>query len=170
RRRWINSTIHNLLELLLVRDLCGTFCCSMHFLVLMDLLGNVILPSSVVFCYYLIVARCFGEPVALPLLLMALTFVLQGAMILVTTQRIGYIYWMLIYILAIPVWNLLMPLYAFWRFDDFSWGRTRPSDPALSKAAFITDDERLALEPIPLKRWRDWVRGNPAGLPPQPQS
>lgn len=26
RRRWINSTIHNLMELLLVRNLCGTFC------------------------------------------------------------------------------------------------------------------------------------------------
>ncbi|KAJ3120147.1 Chitin synthase, class 3 [Nowakowskiella sp. JEL0407] len=30
RRRWINSTIHNLLELLLVKDLCGSFCCSMQ--------------------------------------------------------------------------------------------------------------------------------------------
>lgn len=30
RRRWINSTIHNLLELVLVRDLCGTFCFSMQ--------------------------------------------------------------------------------------------------------------------------------------------
>eukprot|EP00842_Homolaphlyctis_polyrhiza_P006899 jgi/Hompol1/799/HPOL_002575-RA len=30
RRRWINSTIHNQLELLLVRDLCGTFCISMQ--------------------------------------------------------------------------------------------------------------------------------------------
>ena len=30
RRRWINSTVHNLLELLLVRDLCGIFCFSMQ--------------------------------------------------------------------------------------------------------------------------------------------
>jgi len=28
RRRWINSTVHNLMELVLVRDLCGTFCFS----------------------------------------------------------------------------------------------------------------------------------------------
>ena len=26
RRRWINSTVHNLFELVLVKDLCGTFC------------------------------------------------------------------------------------------------------------------------------------------------
>ena len=25
RRRWINSTVHNLFELVLVKDLCGTF-------------------------------------------------------------------------------------------------------------------------------------------------
>ncbi len=35
RRRWINSTIHNLMELVLVRDLCGTFCFSMQFVVFM---------------------------------------------------------------------------------------------------------------------------------------
>ncbi|KAJ2703145.1 ATP-dependent RNA helicase [Coemansia sp. IMI 209128] len=160
RRRWINSTIHNLLELILVRDLCGTFCCSMQFLVLMDLLGNVVLPSSVIFFYYLIVAECIGSPVGLPLLLMALTFVLQGVMILLTTQRVAYIYWMVIYILAIPVWNFVMPVYAFWRFDDFSWGKTRGVGPEDSSANFITDDERQALEPIPLMRWKDWMRDN----------
>ncbi|KAJ2883084.1 ATP-dependent RNA helicase [Coemansia asiatica] len=160
RRRWINSTIHNLLELILVRDLCGTFCCSMQFLVLMDLLGNVVLPASVIFSVYLIFAEFLGYPVALPLLLMALAFALQGAMILVTTQRVSYIYWMLIYILAIPLWNFVMPIYAFWRFDDFSWGKTRMLGPEVNKADFITDDERLALEPIPLMRWKDWIRDN----------
>ncbi|KAJ1812549.1 ATP-dependent RNA helicase, partial [Coemansia sp. RSA 2598] len=160
RRRWINSTIHNLLELILVRDLCGTFCCSMQFLVLMDLLGNVVLPASVIFSVYLILAEFLGYPVALPLLLMALAFALQGVMILVTTQRVSYIYWMLIYILAIPLWNFVMPIYAFWRFDDFSWGKTRMLGPEVDKADFITDDERLALEPIPLMRWKDWIRDN----------
>lgn len=29
RRRWINSTIHNLMELVFVNSLCGTFCFSM---------------------------------------------------------------------------------------------------------------------------------------------
>lgn len=30
RRRWINSTVHNLMELVLVNNLCGTFCFSMQ--------------------------------------------------------------------------------------------------------------------------------------------
>lgn len=43
RRRWINSTIHNLMELVRVQDLCGTFCFSMQFVVFMDLVGTVVL-------------------------------------------------------------------------------------------------------------------------------
>lgn len=31
RRRWINSTVHNLFELFVVPDLCGVFCFSMRF-------------------------------------------------------------------------------------------------------------------------------------------
>lgn len=31
RRRWINSTVHNLMELVLVSDLCGIACLSMQF-------------------------------------------------------------------------------------------------------------------------------------------
>jgi chitin synthase len=30
-----------------------------------------------------------------------------------------------IYILAIPAFLFLLPLYSFWRMDDFSWGATR---------------------------------------------
>lgn len=37
RRRWINSTIHNLMELVLLPNLCGIFCCSMQFVVLVYL-------------------------------------------------------------------------------------------------------------------------------------
>eukprot|EP00835_Amoeboradix_gromovi_P006608 NODE_813_length_3989_cov_0.548329.p1 type:complete len:861 gc:universal NODE_813_length_3989_cov_0.548329:517-3099(+) len=49
RRRWINSTVHNLFELLLVQELCGTFCFSMQFVVLMELLGTLSLPAAIVF-------------------------------------------------------------------------------------------------------------------------
>ena len=33
RRRWINSTIHNLFELLKLKELCGVFCFSVRFVV-----------------------------------------------------------------------------------------------------------------------------------------
>lgn len=52
RRRWINSTIHNLMELVLVRDLCGTFCFSMQFVVGVDLVGTLVLPAAIAFTFY----------------------------------------------------------------------------------------------------------------------
>jgi len=47
RRRWINSTIHNLLELVLVTDLCGIAFLSMQFVVLLELVGTVVLPAAI---------------------------------------------------------------------------------------------------------------------------
>lgn len=52
RRRWINSTIHNLMELVLVRDLCGTFCFSMQFVVFIELVGTLVLPAAIAFTFY----------------------------------------------------------------------------------------------------------------------
>jgi chitin synthase len=52
RRRWINSTIHNLMELVMVRDLCGTFCFSMQFIVFIELIGTLVLPAAIAFTFY----------------------------------------------------------------------------------------------------------------------
>jgi chitin synthase len=52
RRRWINSTIHNLMELVLVKDLCGTFCFSMQFIVFIELIGTLVLPAAIAFTFY----------------------------------------------------------------------------------------------------------------------
>jgi chitin synthase len=52
RRRWINSTVHNLMELVLVRDLCGTFCFSMQFVVFVELIGTLVLPAAIAFTFY----------------------------------------------------------------------------------------------------------------------
>lgn len=45
RRRWINSTVHNLCELVFLGDLCGICCFSMRFVVFIDLIGTVVSPS-----------------------------------------------------------------------------------------------------------------------------
>lgn len=49
RRRWINSTVHNLCELVFLSDLCGFCCFSMRFVVFIDLVGTVVLPATVVY-------------------------------------------------------------------------------------------------------------------------
>lgn len=50
---------------------------------------------------------------------------LPAILILITTRKVVYIFWMFIYLAALPVWNFILPVYAFWHFDDFSWGETR---------------------------------------------
>jgi hypothetical protein len=49
RRRWINSTIHNLAELVFLDQLCGFCCFSMRFVVFIDLLSTVIAPVTVAY-------------------------------------------------------------------------------------------------------------------------
>ena len=49
RRRWINSTIHNLMELVLIPQLCGKFCFSMNFVIFLELVGTVTLPAAITF-------------------------------------------------------------------------------------------------------------------------
>ncbi|ORX96212.1 hypothetical protein K493DRAFT_217906 [Basidiobolus meristosporus CBS 931.73] len=126
RRRWINSTVHNLLELVLIRDLCGTFCFSMQFVIFMELLGTTVLPAAICFTIYLIVISLVVSPVPIiPLTLLAVILGLPAILIVMTTRKLVYIGWMIIYLVSLPVWNLILPVYAFWHFDDFSWGQTR---------------------------------------------
>ena len=126
RRRWINSTIHNLMELVLVRNLCGTFCFSMQFVVFMDLVGTVVLPIAITLTYALAVGMAINSPntfeEAIPLMLLAAVL---GLPAILTTWKVVYVFWMLVYLFALPIWNFILPVYAFWHFDDFSWGETR---------------------------------------------
>ncbi|KAJ3853954.1 glycosyltransferase family 2 protein [Lentinula lateritia] len=127
RRRWINSTVHNLAELILVRDLCGTFCFSMQFIVGMDLAGTLVLPAAISFTLYLIIESIVpNHPnTTIPLILLAIILGLPGLLIVVTSRKVAYVGWMVVYLLTLPLWNGLLPAYAFWHFDDFSWGQTR---------------------------------------------
>lgn len=126
RRRWINSTIHNLLELVLVRNLCGVFCFSMQFVVAIELVGTVTLPAAFAFTIYMLIMCVYQSPPPLiPLALLIIIIGAPGILILVTAHKWMYAVWMIIYLMSLPVWNFVLPLYAFWHFDDFTWGTTR---------------------------------------------
>jgi hypothetical protein len=49
RRRWINSTIHNLAELVFLDRLCGFCCFSMRFIVFIDLFSTITQPVTVAY-------------------------------------------------------------------------------------------------------------------------
>ncbi|KAJ6593722.1 glycosyltransferase family 2 protein [Mycena capillaripes] len=161
RRRWINSTIHNLMELVLVRNLCGTFCFSMQFVVFMDLLGTVVLPVAIALTYILIVGTALAPPKsfeeAIPVILLVAVLGLPAILILFTTGKIVYVFWMMIYIMALPVWNFLLPVYAFWHFDDFSWGETRKVEGEGKDKGHGEGGGTVGVA-VPLRRWEDWER------------
>lgn len=125
RRRWINSTIHNLMELLFVSDLCGTFCFSMQFVVFMELVGTLALPAAISFTMYLIILAILGQPAVVSLILLALILGLPAILIVMTSRKVVYVFWMIIYLFSLPIWNFVLPSYAYWHFDDFTWGETR---------------------------------------------
>lgn len=128
RRRWINSTIHNLFELVQVNNLCGAFCCSMRFVVVMELFGTLVLPAAVVFTFVLVTVAIMGKPAWVPLIMLVAIFGLPAVLILFTTMEIQYVFWCIVYVCSVPIWNFVLPVYAFWHFDDFTWGDTRKVD------------------------------------------
>ncbi|ELA41774.1 uncharacterized protein VICG_01126 [Vittaforma corneae ATCC 50505] len=125
RRRWINSTIHNMFELVCVDKLCGTFCFSMQFAIGFELFGTLTLPAAIVFTGVLLVSAFITEPAWIPLIMLVALLGLPAVLIMLTTFEIQYWFWLIIYIFALPIWNFFLPVYAFWRFDDISWGDTR---------------------------------------------
>ncbi|KZS93523.1 glycosyltransferase family 2 protein [Sistotremastrum niveocremeum HHB9708] len=159
RRRWINSTVHNLTELLFVRDLCGTFCFSMQFVVFMELAGTLVLPAAISFTIYLIIISIIPHHTntTIPLILLGIILGLPGLLIVVTSRKIAYIGWMLVYLLSLPIWNFVLPAYAFWHFDDFSWGQTRKVQG--DKGGDHGDkDGEFDSSHIVMKRWAEFER------------
>lgn len=57
RRRWINSTVHNLCELIFLPELCGFCLFSMRFFVFIDLLGTLVRIFFVVFDIFSLASR-----------------------------------------------------------------------------------------------------------------
>ncbi|KAF1923295.1 glycosyltransferase family 2 protein [Didymella exigua CBS 183.55] len=162
RRRWINSTIHNLAELVFISDLCGFCCFSMRFVVFIDLFGTLALPSICAYLVYLIytVASGTGQFPMISIIMLAGVYGLQ-ALIFIIKRQWQHIGWMLIYLLAFPVFNLALPLYSFWKQDDFSWGNTRVViGEKGQKKAVLTEDEGFDPKSIPMMRWDEYAERN----------
>ena len=163
RRRWINSTIHNLFELVFLKDLCGFCCFSMRFVVFIDLFGTIVLPATCAYLGYLIytvASRKGGQFPLFSLVILAAVYGLQ-AVIFIIKRQWQHIGWMIIYIIAFPIYSFVLPIYSFWKQDDFSWGNTRVViGEKGSKQVVAVQDETFDPRSIPLQKWDDYAWAN----------
>lgn len=65
---------------------------------------------------------------------------------------------MMIYLFSLPVWNFVLPVYAFWKFDDFSWGDTRKTAGETTKKAGLEYEGEFDSSKITMKRWAEFER------------
>ena len=57
--------------------------------------------------------------------------------------------------MAIPLFGFYIPIYAFWHFDDFSWGNTRMAIESKAEQAKI-EEEYFDPDTVPLVKWADY--------------
>lgn len=152
RRRWINSAIHNLAELLLLPNLCGFCCFSMRFMVSFDLFGSLVMPASVIYLAYLLYQSMASQHSAsiISLMLMCLVYSMQS-IIFLGRREWEYAGWMIIHILALPITGFVIPVYACWHFDDFTW------DGMDSEAESLDCKVVKAVGRITLTHYREYV-------------
>jgi chitin synthase len=74
----------------------------------MELLGTVVLPVAICLTYSLIINYIISPPNnfadAIPLILLFAVLGLPAILILITTGKIIYMLWLMIYIAALPIW------------------------------------------------------------------
>ncbi|KAF5097268.1 hypothetical protein DV451_003900 [Geotrichum candidum] len=157
RRRWINSTVHNLFELIPLSQLCGFCCFSMRFIVMLDLLSTIVQPVTLgylVYLFYLIGSSPDNIPVT-SIILLAAVYGLQ-ALIFLVRRKWEMIGWMIFYIIGLPIFSLAVPLYSFWHMDDFSWGNTRVVVGEKGNKIVVTTEGKFDPSEIPLQRWAEY--------------
>ena len=162
RRRWINSTIHNLAELVWLKDLCGFCCFSMRFVVFIDLFGTIILPATCGYLGYLIyrVATHSGQFPLISIIIIGVVYGLQ-ALIFILKRQWQHVGWMIIYLFAFPIYSFVLPIYSFWNQDNFTWGSTRiVIGEKGNKQIVALEDEGFNPRSIPLQRWDDYAAAN----------
>lgn len=126
RRRWINSTIHNQFELMSIPTLKGIACFSIKTVILIDLITVFLLPMSLFYLGYLLYT-IFTFNTIFPIILIVSLSIMLGAQVLIIVfkQDWKYMIWFFIYLLSIPIWFIIVPIYAILKMDDVSWGSTR---------------------------------------------
>lgn len=94
RRRWINSTVHNLGELMFLPELCGFCCFSMRFVVMLDLLSTLVMPAVVCYLVYLLyqLSTSTSQVPLISIITLAGVYGLQAIIFILRRKASIYIY------------------------------------------------------------------------------
>ena len=65
---------------------------------------------------------------------------------------------MAIYLLSLPIWNAVLPTYAYFHMDDFSWGSTRKIHGESKTSGHDDKEGEFDSQSIVMKRWSEWER------------
>ena len=99
----------------------------MRFVVFLDLFATMVQPAGMVYVGYLIYSTIVDEEQVIPVVSLIMIGAIYGlqVIIFILKREWQHIGWMIIYILAMPLYSFYLPLYSFWQMDDFTWGNTR---------------------------------------------
>ncbi|KAI6018633.1 hypothetical protein PISMIDRAFT_29839 [Pisolithus microcarpus 441] len=153
---WINLTVHNLGELMFLDQLCGFYCFSMHFIVMVDLVSMLFQPVTVAYIVYLMVSSVYKHSTVLfiSLIMIATVYGLQ-ALVFILCHK-----WMVFYILGIPIFSFMLPIYSFWCMDDFSWSAMHLVLGESGKKIIVHDEGKFDAHSIYLMTWNDYSSRN----------
>ncbi|KAL9560428.1 hypothetical protein PS6_000160 [Mucor atramentarius] len=159
RRRWINSTVHNLGELVFLPKLCGFCCFSMRFVVMLDLISTLVQPALLGYLGFLIykLVEAKNQIPYITIITLGCTYGLQ-IILFIMYRRWEYIAWFFLSILALPVFSFYIPIYSYWHFDDFSWGNTRVVVGEKGKQVAVGDEGEFDPKSIPLMSWSQYEK------------
>jgi len=83
-----------------------------------------VLPVAVCLTYALIINTALQSPTnfqeAIPVILLVGVLGLPAILVLITTRRVVYVGWMVIYLISLPIWNFVLPAYSFIKMDGES--------------------------------------------------
>jgi chitin synthase len=83
------------------------------------------------------------------------------AIIFIVKRQWQHVGWMIIYIMAFPIYSFILPIYSFWAQDDFSWGNTRIVVGETGKKKVVaTTDPGFDPKSIPLQTWDEYATQN----------
>lgn len=130
----------------------------MRFIVMLDLISTILQPVVVIYLGYIIYLLASDSDIVpiTSLLMLAAIYGLQ-AVIFILRRRWEMVGYLIIYILAIPVYSFALPLHAFWNMDKFSWGSTRVAQGEGGKTVIISDEGRFDPRSIPKQKWDEYA-------------